>query len=80
MKDVLHPLSADISEEFEGGWRPAIPYPWFTMHWLFWYRARCVCGRKFKNLEEYKTHYRAANEEEAYYNNKLERASVRGRN
>lgn len=59
MKTFKHELSNEISGSwsFHGyeGWRPAIAMPYFIGFGLK--KARCKCGRKFKNQEEFEAHY-----------------------
>lgn len=70
-----HTFNDEISESFEAngvrGWRPSIAYPYFVGWGLK--KAKCDCGRVFKNIEDFRAHYvyKAVWENESNYIPKL---------
>lgn len=59
MGNYKHELPSDISGSWEAhgyqGWRPSIAMPYFVGFGLR--KARCGCGRVFKNIEDFEAHY-----------------------
>lgn len=59
MSEFKHELSNDVSEGWEAngykGWRPSMAYPLFVGFGLK--KAKCGCGRVFKNLDDFYAHY-----------------------
>ena len=60
MSEFMHTLNFDTEEGVylhgfdHEVWRPSLPYPLFV-GWGS--KAKCECGRVFKNLEAYREHY-----------------------
>lgn len=59
MNKFKHELANDVSEEWKfygrEGWRPSMAYPLFVGFGLR--KAKCGCGRVFKNVEDFYAHY-----------------------
>ncbi len=59
MSDYKHELANDVSEHWAAhgfeGWRPSMAYPYFVGFGLK--KAKCGCGRVFKNVTDFYAHY-----------------------
>jgi hypothetical protein len=59
MSTYKHTLANDTQEGWKmhgyEGWRPAMAYPYFVGFGLK--KAKCGCGRVFKNVEDFYAHY-----------------------
>ena len=47
--------SMECGEETGYQWQPSCPEPWYSLIWV-----RCACGRRFRNRDGYRKHWRAA--------------------
>lgn len=63
MSKSLHIVEGIECINQEGKPDTFISEPYVSGIWIFT-RYRCICGRKFKTLEQYHTHYRLENESE----------------
>lgn len=52
----MHKLDQRVTRQSDDGtWSAAIPMPYMPERW--WQKITCECGKKFKSIAAYESHY-----------------------